>query len=70
MRKFFGKNKLRQKDTDILDIEVMDVHLNKEEDSDQDLYAESAYRSEAIEMASVKKGLRAVFMKKDTVVGH
>jgi hypothetical protein len=64
MRKFFDKNKLRQKDTDILDIEVMDVHLNKEEDSDQDLYAESAYRSEAIEMASVKKGIKSSIHEK------
>ena len=35
----------------------MDVLLDKEEDSDQDLYADSAYRSEAIEMACVEKGI-------------
>jgi hypothetical protein len=51
MRKFFDKNKLRQKDTDIHDSEVMDVLLNTEEDSDQDLYADNAYRSEAFEMS-------------------
>ena len=41
----------------IQDSEVMDVLLDKEEDSDQDLYADSAYRSEAIEMACVEKGI-------------
>jgi hypothetical protein len=51
MRKFFDKNKLRQEDTDIHDSEVMDELLDKEEDSDQDLYADNAYRSEAFEMA-------------------
>ena len=61
MRKFFDKNKLRQEDTDIHDSEVMDELLDKEEDSDQDLYADSAYRSEAIEMASVKKGINKLY---------
>ena len=37
----------------------MDVLLDKEEDSDQDLYADSAYRSEAIEMACIKKGIKS-----------
>ena len=43
----------------IHDSEVMDVLLDKEEDSDQDLYADSAYRSEAIEMACIKKGVKS-----------
>jgi hypothetical protein len=40
--------------TNIHDSEVMDVLLDKEEDSDLDLYDNSAYRSEAIEMAFIK----------------
>ncbi len=64
MRKFFDKNKLRQKDTDIRDSEVMDVLLDKEEDSDQDLYADSAYRSEAFEMAWIKKGIKSCIHEK------
>jgi len=45
----------------IQDSEVMDVLLDKEEDSDQDLYADSAYRSEAIEMACVEKGINKLY---------
>jgi IS5 family transposase len=48
----------------IHDSELMDVLLDKEEDSDQDLYADSAYRSEAIEMASVKKGIKSCIHEK------
>ena len=70
LRKFFNKNKLRQKDTDIRDSEVMDELLDKEEDSDQDLYADSAYRSEAIEMAYSKKRIKSCIHEKDTTVGH
>jgi IS5 family transposase len=35
----------------IHDSEVMNVLLDNEEDSDQDLYADCAYRNETIEMA-------------------
>jgi transposase, IS5 family len=48
----------------IHDSEVMDVLLDKEEDSDQDLYADSAYRSEAIEMACIKKGINSCIHEK------
>ena len=64
MRKFFDKNKLRQEDTDILDIEVMDVLLDKEAGSDQDLYADSVYRNEAFEMACIKKGINSCIHEK------
>jgi IS5 family transposase len=49
---------------DIHDSEVMDVLLDKEEDSDQDLYADSAYRREAIEMACIKKGIKSCIQEK------
>ena len=42
----------------------MDVLLDKEEDSDQDLYADSAYRSEAIERACIKKGINSCIHEK------
>ena len=58
------KNKLRLKDTDIHDIEVMDVLLDKEAGSDQDLYDDSAYRSEAFEMAYTKKGIKSCIHEK------
>jgi hypothetical protein len=56
MRKFFDKNKLRQKDTDIHDSEVMDELLNKEEGSDQDLYADSASVARRLKWPVLKKG--------------
>jgi IS5 family transposase len=43
----------------------MVVLLDKEEDSDQDLYADSAYRSEAIEMACIKKGMNSCIHEKE-----
>jgi hypothetical protein len=58
------KNRLRLKDTDIHDIEVMDVLLDKEAGSDQDLYADSVYRSEAFEMACIKKGINSCIHEK------
>jgi IS5 family transposase len=48
----------------IHDSEVMDVLLDKEEDSDQDLYADSAYHSEAIEMACINKGINICIHEK------
>ena len=42
----------------------MDVLLDKEEDSDQDLYADGAYRSEAIERACIKKGINSCIHEK------
>ena len=48
----------------IHDSEVMNVLLDNEEDSDQDLYADSAYRSEAIEMACIKKGVKSCIYEK------
>ena len=64
MRKLFDKNKLRQEDTDILDIEVMDELLDKEEDSDQDLYADSASVARRLKWPILKKGLRELYSRK------
>lgn len=41
----------------IHDSEVLEYLLNKKEDSTQPLYADSAYRSEAMEKACLKKGI-------------
>ena len=53
------------KTANIHDSEIMVVLLDKEEDSDQDLYADSAYRSEAIEMACIKKGMNSCIHEKE-----
>lgn len=48
----------------IHDSEVLEELLNKKEDSGQPLHADSAYRSEAIEKACIKKGIQSCIHEK------
>lgn len=48
----------------IHDSEVIDELMNKKEDSGQPLHADSAYRSEAIEQACIKKGIQSYIHEK------